>query len=183
MSKLAVFFPGIGYSHDKPLLYYSYKYFKSIGYELIKVDYHTDTSLDIESFYKEAYRQTEKVLNDIDFNKYEEIIFISKSIGTVIASNYDHTYDLKARHYLFTPLSQTFEHSSGNAIAFHGTKDPWAKTDAIQNACKRLSIPLYLYENANHSLETGDIPKDIMICQEVMMIMMKDLEAYKGEIL
>ena len=36
--KLAVFFPGIGYHNDKPLLYYSQKLAKEFGFECIKVN-------------------------------------------------------------------------------------------------------------------------------------------------
>ena len=39
MKKLAVLFPGIGYHCDKPLLYYSKKYLKVYGYEIIEVNY------------------------------------------------------------------------------------------------------------------------------------------------
>ncbi|MCQ2506160.1 MAG: hypothetical protein MJ113_03185 [Lachnospiraceae bacterium] len=37
--KLAVLFPGIGYSVDRPLLYYSKKVLKAKGYEIIEVNY------------------------------------------------------------------------------------------------------------------------------------------------
>ena len=35
MAKLAVFFPGIGYTVDKPLMYYSRKLAATYGYEII----------------------------------------------------------------------------------------------------------------------------------------------------
>ena len=38
--KLAVFFPGIGYTNDKPLLYYSRKLAEERGYEVICMEYH-----------------------------------------------------------------------------------------------------------------------------------------------
>ena len=38
--KLAVFFPGIGYTNDKPLLYYSRKLAEERGYEVICTEYH-----------------------------------------------------------------------------------------------------------------------------------------------
>lgn len=37
--KLAVLFPGIGYTCDKPLLYYGAKLAKSYGYEVKRVEY------------------------------------------------------------------------------------------------------------------------------------------------
>lgn len=40
-TKLAVFFPGIGYHSDKPLLYYSSKIAQELGYDIIQVAYNT----------------------------------------------------------------------------------------------------------------------------------------------
>ena len=37
--KLAVFFPGIGYHTDKPLLYYSRKIAVELGYQTVEVKY------------------------------------------------------------------------------------------------------------------------------------------------
>jgi phosphoglycolate phosphatase len=70
-----------------------------------------------------------------------------------------------------TPLEETFiymEKASG--IAFHGSSDPWAETDIITEKCAEYGIPLYIYENANHSLETGDIIKDVESARDVMKI-------------
>ena len=39
MKKLAVLFPGIGYTCDKPLLYYSWKVLKKLDYEVFPVPY------------------------------------------------------------------------------------------------------------------------------------------------
>ena len=38
MSKIAVIFPGMGYTKDRPLLYFAGKIAKSCGYELVFVD-------------------------------------------------------------------------------------------------------------------------------------------------
>ena len=34
MKKLAIIFPGVGYHKDKPLLYYSSKLVKGLGYDV-----------------------------------------------------------------------------------------------------------------------------------------------------
>lgn len=39
MKKIAIFFPGLGYSTDRPLLYYTKKMLKSFGYELLELNY------------------------------------------------------------------------------------------------------------------------------------------------
>ena len=36
MKKIACLFPGIGYTCDKPLLYYSWKLLKGLGWEVVR---------------------------------------------------------------------------------------------------------------------------------------------------
>ena len=92
--KLAVFFPGIGYHNDKPLLYYSRKLASEAGFQCIRVDYNGFASGikgDMEKMkeaLETAYSQTELILSSVDWKTYEDIVFISKSIGTVVAARY-----------------------------------------------------------------------------------------------
>ena len=51
-----------------------------------------------------AYEQTEQALQDIDWNSYGSILFISKSIGTVIASAYASRHNIKGKSILFTQM-------------------------------------------------------------------------------
>lgn len=53
-------------------------------------------------------------------------------------------------------------------IAFHGTADPWADTEIITDGCRKIGIPLYLTENANHSMETGDVLRDITVLHTIL---------------
>ena len=53
-------------------------------------------------------------------------------------------------------------------IAFHGTADPWARTELITEGCRRLDVPLHLTENADHSMETGDVLRDITILHTIL---------------
>ena len=39
MRKIAVIFPGVGYTKDRPLLYYAGKQAQKSGYELVHVDF------------------------------------------------------------------------------------------------------------------------------------------------
>ena len=39
MKRIACLFPGIGYTCDKPLLYYSWKLLKGLGWEVVPVPY------------------------------------------------------------------------------------------------------------------------------------------------
>ncbi len=178
--KLAVIFPGIGYTCDKPLLYYSGKLAAKCGYEVIPVPYGNfgkdvkGNAKKMRESFEHALLQAEEMLSCVRWNEYEDIVFISKSIGTVVASCYAKKHGLHVRSILFTPLPETYEFAEMPACAFHGTSDQWADTPEIKNAAKRTGIPLYLTENANHSLETGDVLKDTENLRGVLEIV-KDM--------
>ena len=172
--KLAVIFPGIGYTADKPLLYYSSRLARHYGYQIQTVSYHSlpeNVKGDPEKMkqaFDIAFAQTEECLQDIDWDSYGDILFISKSVGTVISSAYAAKHNLTVKNILFTPLTETFEFIQPGSIAFHGTADPWAETDSIKSLAAEKEVPLFLTENANHSLETGVVQMDISILKTTM---------------
>ena len=87
--KIACLFPGIGYTCDKPLLYYSWKLLKGMGWEIRPVQYsgfpdHVKGNLDkMEQCARMALEQAEELLREIDWSEYADILFIGKSVGTV----------------------------------------------------------------------------------------------------
>lgn len=181
---IAILLPGIGYTCDKPLLYYSGKLARSLGWEVLPVPYggfppkvQGDRDRLRESI-GIALCQTEEKLQNVDWAQYTQVLFISKSIGTAVATAYASSHRIRCRHILFTPLEETFASPVTDAIAFHGTADPWAETERLRILCARAGIPLELTEQANHSLETGDVQRDLRNLEGVM----ERVEAYiKGE--
>lgn len=166
--KLAVIFPGIGYHTDKPLLYYAKKLSKEFGYQIMEVNY-TGFPNDVkgnrekmeQAFYI-AREQAENILSDVNFNEYEKVLFVSKSIGTVTAAAFDKDHGINARHIYFTPVPQTFSFTrEESGIVFHGLNDPWCETSIVEENCRRQKLTLKVFEEANHSLETGDCLRDI----------------------
>lgn len=179
--KIAVLFPGIGYTCDKPLLYYAGKIAVSKGYELVKVEYSNFPSgikgnkEKMERAFQWGLEQTEDILKDICWEEYEDILFVSKSIGTVISSAFARQHQLHVKNILFTPLQQTFLFADENGIVFHGTADPWADTKDITEGCKKLNLPLILTDQGNHSLETGDVLKDLKNLEQTMSVLFNSL--------
>lgn len=209
--KLAVYFPGVGYHCDKPLLYYARKVAAACNFDQhITLSYTTQirdllgNPANMEAAFLELYAQAEATLtrtaafslqagsslaqadsfsrqsvfslpqidsrplhSDGDFC-CDEILFISKSVGTAIAARYAREHNIPCRHILYTPLAETFAFHPRNGIAFTGTADPWVTTAVIQQKCQEHQIPLFLYEGANHSLETGDVFRNLDILKEVM---------------
>ena len=181
---IAVLFPGIGYTCDKPLLYYTGKQLQGLGYEVIRLSYSgfpanvKGDEAKMRKCFAIQQEQTEEQLKDIDFSVYDDVLFVGKSLGTVAALQYAREFAVSARFVLLTPIEQTFCVAfSSDAIVFHGTADPWERTERITSACTDRKIPLYVVADANHSLETGDVQKDIDNLQQVIA----QIQEFAGE--
>ena len=122
----------------------------------------------MEQAFELALKHTEQFLQNVDWHSYGSILFISKSLGTIISSAYASRHDLTVKSILFTPMADTFSFSLAGSITFHGTADPWAETEIIQKLAQQKEVPLFLTKNANHSLETGDVLTDITILKTTM---------------
>lgn len=162
MKKLAVIFPGIGYHADKPLLYYAKEIARYDGYEIIDVNYRGfpekvkgDIARMRESF-DLALSQAENILESVDFESVDELLFIGKSVGTAVAGCYAAKHNLKPRYVIYTPVEMTFEYKYEDAIVFNGTHDSWTNSQAIRSLCEEQNIPVYITPFANHSLEVEE---------------------------
>lgn len=204
--KLAVYFPGIGYHCDKPLLYYSRRLAAEAGYEELQLSY-TFSGGNIrgnkekmrEAFFA-LYGQAKEQLEAVNWQAYDEILFVSKSIGTIISAAYAAEQHIFCRQLLYTPLEDTFRveeelglpdvchaykqtvmqktgnedqtgagaRMAGRAIAFIGTADPWSHVSQVISLSEGKEIPIFSYEGANHSLETGDALECLRILSDVM---------------
>lgn len=172
--KLAVIFPGIGYNCDKPLLYYSSKAAKQLGYEIIRINYSNmpqgvkGSPEKMRLAFETALAQAEEQLKNVNFGEYEELLFISKSIGTAVASAYEQKHSIEPRNIFYTPVEETFSFGIHKGIAFCGTADPWADTSMTAEKCREHGTPLFITENADHSLETGNAAADIETLRRVI---------------
>ncbi len=165
--KMCILFPGIGYHCDKPLMYYTSRLAQSMGYDVTALkfsDFPEGAKGNKEKMYKaaeHALSQAEKQLADIDLSQCDEIVLVGKSIGTKAALALREKYGFTAKAVLLTPLEMTFEHAAAQSIAFHGTIDQWASTSEIERLCREHGVPLHEYDGANHSVETGDVFRNI----------------------
>ena len=180
--KIAVVFPGMGYHTDKPLLYYSKRIARSMGYEIVELKYDFPYKareiMNDKARMKEAFEiavsQIREQVKGIQFDEYNDILFIGKSIGTAVAVHYAAEHRLKPFQLMYTPLPETFYLAGEDGIsqisgvAFHGTADPWADTETLAALADRFKVPLHLTEGGNHSLETGDALTDLKTLLKVM---------------
>lgn len=170
MKKIAVIFPGIGYQCEKPLLYYTASMAKDYGYEIVTLNYGQDihstrgrSPQELAQITKLALKRIIPRILELNLNSYDDVIFISKSIGTTLALETE--VGLKPvkpfRHFLLTPLEMTFPYiAKANAVFFSGTADPYVPSDAIRTAARKYASKNGgVFEKCNHSLE---IPGDTL---------------------
>lgn len=172
--KLAVIFPGIGYHVDKPLLFYSKKIAASHGFEIVEVPYgnfRADVKGSPEKMreaFQSALHQSEEMLSKVEFEKYDTILFISKSVGTAVAAEYARRRQIQTKNVYYTPVKESMAFMEQPGIVFHGTADTWARTDELTEFCKAYHYPLYLIGDGDHSLETGHVLFDINNLRNIM---------------
>lgn len=174
-NRLAVFFPGVGYHCDKPLLYYAGKIASEEGYEeIIRLSYSSEIKNirgdkgKMKMVFDELYARTEAALSAVNWFDYDDILFVSKSVGTVIACAYAKQHGIECRQVLYTPLEATFMFEPKNAMAFTGDADPWVVHEDLVKCSQDASVPMTVIEGADHSLETGDTARNLEILSNVM---------------
>ena len=176
MKRLAVFFPGIGYTIDKPLLHYSRRLAEKHSFEICLLPYSgfpkkvKGDKGKMQESYKIALQQAKEMLSDIDFENYDDILFVGKSIGTIVAAKIASKSSVRdrIRFIYYTPLEETFSYPVQDAIVFTGSAGPWMEVGLIPALCKELGIPCRVIPEANHSLESADPLVDIQNLSEIM---------------
>ena len=153
---LILLFPGKYYAVTYPLLFYAYSKYERKGYECVAINYG-----DFENF-DDAKDSAMAQIEKLNFSSYDDIIFLSKSIGTVIAGIIEETLCgniNNIRHIYLTPIKNTLpylkkEKNVSRVIA--GTKDPHLDINILAEHCSQEGIKLDLIENADHNLEVSD---------------------------
>ncbi len=172
--KLAVLFPGVGYHVDKPLLYYAKDLAAVLGYELAEAKYGElpdgirGDREKMRAAFEAALDGAVKSLEKVEWGSFDELLFISKSIGTAVAAETAHRLGLKTRNIYYTPVGETFLFPLQEGIAFHGTADAWVTTQAVREGCAGCGITLFVTKGANHSMETEDTLENIRILGGIM---------------
>lgn len=181
MKKTAVLFPGVGYTCQKPLLYYTAALAQDYGYEILRLDYGSDIHNfrgrnmdDLDSLVEPALERILPVLKEIDWKQYEEILFISKSIGTVIACRAEKALKISAKHFWMTPIPLTLPYlKEVDGCFVAGTGDPYISSELILQAARDYpEKAAALWEGCNHSLEIkGDTMGNLKRLENILNIL------------
>lgn len=155
MSSLLVVFPGIRYSCDRSMLYFSEMIIKEQGYEVKELHYEmprdSQEEIDLDKSISNALLYSEEHLQDIDFSKYERVIFLSKSIGTVVAGELKKKLNLDNVSQIFiTPLTETVPYFEKDDLIITSNNDRFFPDAAEKVAPFNNS---YVFPNCPHSFE------------------------------
>ena len=167
----------MGYGKDKPLLYYASKIAKENGYEIMNIEYDEmppvsgKVQSEMKAAFDVAYASAKRQLDAVDWAD-KEVVFIAKSVGTIVASKYAFDTRLKALMIMFTPLDNTFDFMTPNKMYyFTGENDPWIDHEKASNRCADFDVQEVLMLECNHSLEVGRNEADLdTICEVMRMV-------------
>lgn len=171
--KILVLFPGRNYSTDAPLLYYAKKIYARNGYEILPLSYEhppKDSPLSIPERIAFTQENVMGILKRKDWSSYQDIVFLSKSMGTVLAGEAAGKFSIPVRHIYLTPLRQTLAYMTENAdcAAFAGTSDTHLDAGELFLHCKKNHIPCRQYKGVGHSLEAADSRKTLQILSDIL---------------
>jgi predicted alpha/beta-hydrolase family hydrolase len=171
---LVVLMPGIGYTLNRPLMDYSKKLALQLGYDILSLEYgfqiaRKDLNREEELQYliNESMHIFKSALND----SYKKIVFISKSIGTIIHTllcNEIDNYEVK--NIYLTPINETLKVGiKENSLVISGTNDPLISIETINEIRKIKGINIIEVKGGDHSLNiTGNILGSIEVLYKVI---------------
>lgn len=157
---IVILFPGGNGSCDKPLLHYARKATLLSGCDVLSLEYgyyKANKSYEVE-FFEQTVKEVNEAIQTCLDNSYENIYFISKSLGTVIAGEISKLigYD-KVSNLFLTPTVNTIPHIiNSKCTVIIGTKDKFFSKEHIDKVNICPSVNLHIINNATHSLEIED---------------------------
>ena len=164
---IVVVFPG-SRGTEIPLLYYGSKHFEDIGYEKLFIDYSMISQPSFETVFENAYN----ILKNMNWAEYEEVVFIGKSLGTVVACKIKERLQVPAKLILITPLEETlpFIHKDNDVLLVAiGDEDPWLSSTVLLEHCKINEVTCHVEHGVGHRMEVkNDLQRNLEIVLKVL---------------
>lgn len=162
--RLAVVFPGRGYTCSTGLLADGILRWRALGYEVLPLDFSAIPFSQIDTF-AEAFDRVEAAaleqLAGVDLEHCEDLVFFAKSMGTVAAARCAARLGLHPRMLPLTPLPETLDLTKpgdtvlGMAV---GTRDRYIDWHRVQAFCQERGIPCLVCPGVGHSLADRNDP-------------------------
>lgn len=157
---IVVLFPGGEGTCDNPILHYARKATLLSGCDVLSLEYGYYKAN--KTFKSEIFRQTLEEVNaaiqQCLTNSYENIYFISKSLGTSFAGEISKLIGCNKVNNLFlTPTVETIQYIiNSKCTVVVGTNDKFFPKEYIDKISKCPFVNLNIISGAAHSLEIAD---------------------------
>ncbi|WP_246059392.1 alpha/beta hydrolase [Paenibacillus lautus] len=142
------------------------------GFDLMVLEYGYQaarTNLDVNDLQRvidESHESVQRIIG-----KYNQVVFISKSLGTIVAGEVHGKLEIPIKHLFLTPIKDTIHYiNKFNGLVVYGTKDEVFNRELadqinIDKVREVIEIP-----NANHSLETNNVEESMEILSKLARI-------------
>lgn len=182
---LAVLFPGMGYTCRQPLMQKCMAHYAVLGYETLCLDFSgiefekiTDPGAAAPALERAAAAvkpQLTAQLADIDWQAYDDVVFVSKSLGTACAGWLESRLPMgvKPNQLYLTPLPQTlpFVTEASRVMGMVlGTEDHFLQADVLRAFCAQRDIPCMIVEGVGHNLRRPDPGETAQIDRRIVAL-------------
>lgn len=169
-ARVAVFFPGTGYTCEMPLLKRTAARYEALGYTAVRLDYGRVDFGPMATVEEaaETVRETVRAQTRAALRRAVAPVFVGKSFGTLVAAELAAETDADVRFVLYTPIPQAdacFCKPENVLFTAIGSRDPFYDAAALQALCKRLGVRCFCIANAGHSL----VPEGQSVVPEAVM--------------
>lgn len=167
--KLLVLFPGIGYTCGTGLLAAGAARGQAAGYTVLPLAYSAQTTAqraDLDAAARTAQADVGAQLAAVDWGAYTDIVFLSKSLGTVVAARSLRQLGVAARSLYLTPLAGALAAvRPGDTVLgmVSGGADSYIDWHLVRDFCAGQNLPFLLVPGAGHRLT---IPDDAAASEE-----------------
>ncbi|WP_138493792.1 hypothetical protein [Paenibacillus pinistramenti] len=170
---LVVLFPGLAYSCDLPLLHYAAQCALEHRHSVLQLEYGFQSARtsfnpgDLNILLYECKHAVDQIRD-----KYRQLIFISKSLGTLVAGQIGEMQGGTGVRQLFvTPVDDTLPYiESMECTVIYGTGDPLFSRASVQAAEKAGKALLCPVEGADHALALGSVEESLRVLRETCVL-------------
>lgn len=125
---LLVTLPGYAYESVAPLLYYAGNVAMEEGCDVLCIEYgyqKKQVDIDVKKELGDLIKETKEAIDKSLQNKYKNIIFIGKSLGTFIMNELREEYPEKNTSYIYlTPVDRSIpKKCSNDTLVVFGSRD------------------------------------------------------------
>lgn len=164
-SGIVVCFPGTGFTCKEALFERCAAKFSERGYDIVRLDFSHIPFREIDTMEEAvtiAQRTVKRQLAGVDFASFQDVVWISKSLGTLLAAKAETDYGVLPRQLYLTPLPETLRmiRPESRIIALVlGTLDRFLTGEALASFCEQRNIRCCLIDGVNHSLKDEQDPE------------------------